>query len=71
MQRDKAADLSVSVSVKAVTNATKTWLGDRNVTRYKCDAEPCGVMTPAKTCRCTTAENINKIYVRSIKTPPW
>ena len=64
MQPDKAADLSVSV--RAVANATETWLGDCNVTRYKWDTEPCGVMTPAKTCRRTTAGNIDKIYVRSI-----
>jgi multidrug efflux pump len=65
VQRDKAADLGVSVEV--VAKAIETLLGGRNVTRYKRDAEQYDVIVQTEASGRTTPEDIDKIYVRGTK----
>ena len=65
VQRDKAADLGVSV--EAVAKAIETLLGGRNVTRYKRDAEQYDVIVQTEPSGRTTPEDIDKIYVRGTK----
>ena len=62
VEREKAADLGVSVEV--VAKAVETLLGGRNVTRYKRDAEQYDVIVQTEAKGRTTPEDINKIYVR-------
>ncbi|MBC7437384.1 MAG: efflux RND transporter permease subunit [Bdellovibrionales bacterium] len=62
IDRDKAADLGVSVSV--VARAMETMLGGRNVTRYKRDAEQYDVIVQTQASGRTTPEDIDRIYVR-------
>ncbi|MES2980285.1 MAG: efflux RND transporter permease subunit [Pseudomonadota bacterium] len=62
VERDKAADLGVSVEV--VAKAIETMLGGRNVTRYKRDAEQYDVIVQTQSSGRTTPEDIERIYVR-------
>jgi multidrug efflux pump len=62
IERDKAADLGVSVEV--VAKAVETLLGGRNVTRYKRDAEQYDVIVQTQASGRTTPEDIDRIYVR-------
>jgi multidrug efflux pump len=62
VERDKAADLGVSVEV--VAKAIETLLGGRNVTRYKRDAEQYDVVVQTAASGRTTPEDIDRIYVR-------
>ena len=62
VERDKAADLGVSV--EAVAKAVETLLGGRNVTRYKRDAEQYDVIVQTEASGRTTPEDIERIYVR-------
>ena len=62
VERDKAADLGVSVDV--VAKAVETLLGGRNVTRYKRDAEQYDVIVQTESAGRTTPEDIDRIYVR-------
>ena len=62
VERDKAADLGVSVEV--VAKAIETMLGGRNVTRYKRDAEQYDVIVQTQASGRTTPEDIENIYVR-------
>ena len=62
VERDKAADLGVSVEV--VAKAVETLLGGRNVTRYKRDAEQYDVIVQTEASGRNTPENIDRIYVR-------
>ncbi len=62
VERDKAADLGVSVEV--VAKAVETLLGGRNVTRYKRDAEQYDVIVQTEASGRSTPENIDRIYVR-------
>jgi multidrug efflux pump len=62
VERDKAADLGVSVEV--VAKAIETLLGGRNVTRYKRDAEQYDVIVQTQVSGRTTPEDIDRIYVR-------
>ena len=62
VERDKAADLGVSVEV--VAKAIETLLGGRNVTRYKRDAEQYDVVGQTAASGRTTPEDIDRIYVR-------
>ena len=65
MERDKAADLGVSVEV--VAKAIETLLGGRNVTRYKRDAEQYDVVVQTAASGRTTPEDIDRIYVHGQK----
>ncbi|MBC7609361.1 MAG: efflux RND transporter permease subunit [Polaromonas sp.] len=62
IERDKAADLGVSVEV--VAKAIETLLGGRNVTRYKRDGEQYDVVVQTEDRGRTTPEDIDRIYVR-------
>ncbi|RYX90413.1 MAG: efflux RND transporter permease subunit [Comamonadaceae bacterium] len=62
IDRDKAADLGVSVQV--VAKAMETMLGGRNVTRYKRDAEQYDVIVQTQASGRSTPEDIDGIYVR-------
>ena len=62
VERDKAADLGVSV--EAVAKAVETLLGGRNVTRYKRDAEQYDVIVQTEASGRSTPEDIDRIYVR-------
>jgi multidrug efflux pump len=62
VERDKAADLGVSVEV--VAKAVETLLGGCNVTRYKRDAEQYDVIVQTEASGRTTPEDIDRIYVR-------
>ncbi len=62
VDREKAADLGVSVQV--VAKAMETMLGGRNVTRYKRDAEQYDVIVQTQASGRTTPEDIDNIYVR-------
>ncbi len=62
VERDKAADLGVSVEV--VAKAVETLLGGRNVTRYKRDAEQYDVIVQTQASGRSTPEHIDRIYVR-------
>ena len=62
VERDKAADLGVSVEV--VAKAVETLLGGRNVTRYKRDAEQYDVIVQTQPGGRSTPEDIDRIYVR-------
>ena len=62
VDRDKSADLGVSVDV--VAKAIETLLGGRNVTRYKRDAEQYDVIVQTQVSGRTTPEDIDRIYVR-------
>jgi multidrug efflux pump len=62
VDRDKAADMGVSVEV--VAKALETMLGGRNVTRYKRDAEQYDVIVQTQATGRTTPEDIDGIYVR-------
>ncbi|MDB5844628.1 MAG: acriflavin resistance protein, partial [Polaromonas sp.] len=62
VERDKAADLGVSVEV--VAKAIETLLGGRNVTRYKRDAEQYDVVVQTAASGRTTPEDIDRIHVR-------
>ncbi|MDP2818610.1 MAG: efflux RND transporter permease subunit [Polaromonas sp.] len=62
VNREKAADLGVSVEV--VAKAIETMLGGRNVTRYKRDAEQYDVIVQTQASGRSTPENIEGIYVR-------
>lgn len=62
VERDKAADLGISVEV--VAKAIETLLGGRNVTRYKRDAEQYDVIVQTEASGRNTPENIERIYVR-------
>ncbi len=62
VERDKAADLGVSVEV--VAKAIETLLGGRNVTRYKRDAEQYDVIVQTEPSGRNTPEDIDRIYVR-------
>ena len=62
VNRDKAADLGVSVEV--VAKAIETMLGGRNVTRYKRDAEQYDVIVQTEASGRSTPEDIEGIYVR-------
>lgn len=65
VERDKAADMGVSVQV--VAKAIETLLGGRNVTRYKRDAEQYDVIVQTEASGRTTPEDIDRIYVRGQK----
>ncbi|MEY4711617.1 MAG: hypothetical protein RIS88_1067 [Pseudomonadota bacterium] len=62
IDRDKAADLGVSVEV--VAKALETMLGGRNVTRYKRDAEQYDVIVQVQSTGRNTPEDIDRIQVR-------
>jgi len=62
VERDRAADLGVSVEV--VAKAVETLLGGRNVTRYKRDAEQYDVIVQTQASGRTTPDDIDRIYVR-------
>ncbi len=62
VERDKAADLGISVEV--VAKAIETLLSGRNVTRYKRDAEQYDVIVQTEASGRTTPEDIERIYVR-------
>ena len=62
VDREKAADLGVSVEV--VAKAIETLLGGRNVTRYKRDAEQYDVIVQTQASGRNTPEDIDQIYVR-------
>ena len=62
VERDKAADLGVSVEV--VAKAIETLLGGRNVTRYKRDAEQYDVIVQLEASGRSTPDDIERIYVR-------
>ncbi|CAM3461299.1 efflux RND transporter permease subunit [Polaromonas hydrogenivorans] len=62
VERDKAADLGVSVEV--VAKAIETLLGGRNVTRYKRDAEQYDVVVQTQASGRSTPEDIERIHVR-------
>ena len=62
VDRDKAADMGVSVDV--VARALETTLGGRQVTRYKKDAEQYDVIIQNRASGRTTPEDIDSIYVR-------
>lgn len=62
VNREKAADLGVSVEV--VAKAIETMLGGRNVTRYKRDAEQYDVIVQTQASGRSTPEDIEGIYVR-------
>lgn len=62
VNRDKAADLGVSVEV--VAKAIETMLGGRNVTRYKRDAEQYDVIVQTEASGRSRPEDIEGIYVR-------
>ncbi|CAA9444425.1 MAG: RND efflux system, inner membrane transporter, partial [uncultured Ramlibacter sp.] len=62
VDRDKAADMGVSVEV--VAKALETMLGGRNVTRYKRDAEQYDVIVQTQPSGRTTPEDIDAIQVR-------
>ncbi|MGE0329539.1 MAG: efflux RND transporter permease subunit [Ramlibacter sp.] len=62
VDRDKAADLGVSVEV--VAKALETMLGGRNVTRYKRDAEQYDVIVQTEARGRSTPEDIDSINVR-------
>lgn len=62
VERDKAADLGVSVEV--VAKAVETLLGGRNVTRYKRDAGQYDVIVQTEPSGRSTPEDIARIYVR-------
>ena len=65
VDRDKAADLGVSVEV--VAKAIETLLGGRNVTRYKRDADQYDVIVQVAASGRNTPEDIDGIYVRGLK----
>ncbi len=65
VEREKAADLGVSVEV--VAKAIETLLGGRNVTRYKRDAEQYDVIVQVQPSGRSTPEDIARIYVRGQK----
>lgn len=65
VERDRAADLGVSVQV--VAKAIETLLGGRNVTRYKRDAEQYDVIVQTEAVGRNTPEDIDRIYVRGQK----
>ncbi|NML86742.1 efflux RND transporter permease subunit [Polaromonas sp.] len=65
VERDRAADLGVSVQV--VAKAIEMLLGGRNVTRYKRDAEQYDVIVQTEASGRTTPEDIDRIYVRGQK----
>ena len=65
VERERAADLGVSVQV--VAKAIETLLGGRNVTRYKRDAEQYDVIVQTEAVGRTTPEDIDRIYVRGQK----
>ena len=62
VDRDKAADMGVSVEV--VAKALETMLGGRNVTRYKRDAEQYDVIVQTQASGRSTPEDIDSINVR-------
>jgi multidrug efflux pump len=62
VDRDKAADMGVSIQV--VAKALETMLGGRQVTRYKRDAEQYDVIVQTEARGRTTPENIDSINVR-------
>lgn len=62
VDREKAADLGVSVEV--VAKALETMLGGRQVTRYKRDAEQYDVIVQTQASGRTTPEDIDSINVR-------
>ena len=62
VERDKAADLGVSVEV--VAKAIETLLGGRNVTRYKRDADQYDVIVQVAASGRSTPEDIDRICVR-------
>jgi multidrug efflux pump len=62
VDRDKAADMGVSVEV--VARALETALGGRQVTRYKRDAEQYDVIIQNRASGRTTPEDIDSLYVR-------
>ncbi|MDB5928589.1 MAG: acriflavin resistance protein, partial [Polaromonas sp.] len=62
VERDRAADLGVSVEV--VAKAIETLLGGRNVTRYKRDAEQYDVIVQTQASGRSTPDDIDRIYVR-------
>jgi multidrug efflux pump len=62
VDRDKAADLGVSVEV--VAKALETMLGGRAVTRYKRDAEQYDVIVQVQSTGRSTPEDIDRIQVR-------
>ena len=62
VDRDKAADVGVSVDV--VARALETALGGRQVTRYKRDAEQYDVIIQNRASGRTTPEDIDSLYVR-------
>ncbi len=62
VDRDKAADMGVSVEV--VAKAIETMLGGRVVTRYKRDAEQYDVIVQTQASGRSTPEDIDSIHVR-------
>jgi multidrug efflux pump len=62
VDRDRAADLGVSVD--AVARTVETMLGGRVVGRYKRDADQYDVMTQTSSSGRTTPEDIEKLFVR-------
>ena len=62
VDRDRAADMGVQVSVVAA--AIETMLGGRTVTRYKKNAEQYDVIVQTASSGRTTPEDIDRIYVR-------
>ena len=62
VDRDKAADLGVSVDV--VARAVETMLGGRQVTRYKREGDQFDVIVQTATTGRDTPDDIEKIFVR-------
>jgi multidrug efflux pump len=62
IDREKAADLGVSIEVAA--RAVETMLGGRNVTRYKRDGEQYDVIVQTSATERDTPDDIERIFVR-------
>ncbi len=62
IDRDRAADLGVSVD--AVARTVETMLGGRNVTRYKRDADQYDVIVQTEATGRATPQDIERLFVR-------
>ncbi|MEO7245514.1 MAG: efflux RND transporter permease subunit [Rubrivivax sp.] len=62
VERDRAADMGVSV--ETVARTVETMLGGRNVTRYKRDADQYDVIVQTESRGRSTPEDIERLFVR-------
>lgn len=63
VDRDKAADLGVSVS--AINRTIQTMFGGRNVTKFKIDSEQYDIVLKIEDSMRTVPQDLEKLYVRS------